>query len=105
MDAINSLDPREPQPGVPLDPERKAIADRITAEILDDLGGKPAFGDYRRVYDTLGFGRVLSSRPQWACDAPGTTAGADHPAWGTTTWSPSRSPESTWASCSPTAPI
>lgn len=54
MDAINRLDPREPQPGVPLDPEQKAIADRILAEILDDLGGKPTFGDYRRVYDTLG---------------------------------------------------
>ncbi len=54
MDAINSLDPREPQPGVPLGPEQKAVANRILAEILDDLGGKPALGDYRRVYDTLG---------------------------------------------------
>lgn len=54
MHATNSLDSPEPQPGVPLSPEQKAVADRILAEILDDLGGKPALGDYRRVYDTLG---------------------------------------------------
>lgn len=54
MDALNSLDPHEPQPGVPLSPEQKALADRILTEILQDLGGKPELGDYRRVYDTLG---------------------------------------------------
>ncbi len=54
MHATNSLDSPEPQPCVPLSPEQKAVADRILAEILDDLGGKPALGDYRRVYDTLG---------------------------------------------------
>ncbi|MBV9314697.1 MAG: hypothetical protein JO100_13435 [Pseudonocardia sp.] len=34
--------------------ERKALADRVLAEVLKDLGGKPALGDYRRVYATLG---------------------------------------------------
>jgi hypothetical protein len=54
VDALDSLDPREPQPGVPLSPEQKARADRVLAEILADLGGKPALSDYRRVYATLG---------------------------------------------------
>lgn len=54
MDALDSLDSREPQPGVPVSPEQKALADRVLAEILEDLGGKPALVDYRRVYATLG---------------------------------------------------
>jgi len=54
VDAINSLDPREPQPGVPVRPEQKALADRVLTEILKELGGKPALADYRRVYATLG---------------------------------------------------
>jgi len=54
VEARNSLGPGEPHPGVSVSSERKALADRVLAEVLKDLGGKPALGDYRRVYATLG---------------------------------------------------
>jgi hypothetical protein len=54
VDALDSLEPGEPQPGVPVSPEQKAPADRVLAEILQDLGENTALGDYRRVYATLG---------------------------------------------------
>ncbi|MGH4019191.1 MAG: hypothetical protein ACRDT0_08135 [Pseudonocardiaceae bacterium] len=43
---------QQPQPGVRLDPARKAAADDVLAAIVADMGA-PALDDYRRVYDTL----------------------------------------------------
>ncbi len=47
MDAINSLDPR--------DPELKARAEAVLARIIGRHGGqKPTLAHYRKVYDTQG---------------------------------------------------
>jgi hypothetical protein len=42
---------QEPQPGVPLEPEQKAVADRILAGLVADRGA-PSLDHYRRVYAT-----------------------------------------------------
>jgi hypothetical protein len=43
----------EPQPGIPLGPEQKAVADRILAGLVADRGA-PSLDHYRRVYATQG---------------------------------------------------
>jgi hypothetical protein len=47
MDAISSLDPR--------DPDLRKRSDEALAAILGDLGGAPSLDDYRKVYDTQGW--------------------------------------------------
>jgi hypothetical protein len=43
----------EPQPGVPLPPEQKAVADHLLAESVADIGA-PTLAHYRDVYANLG---------------------------------------------------
>ena len=43
----------EPQPGVPLPPEQKAVADQLLAESVADIGA-PTLVHYRDVYANLG---------------------------------------------------
>lgn len=43
----------EPQPGVPLPPDQKAIADRLLAESIADIGA-PTLAHYQDVYANLG---------------------------------------------------
>lgn len=43
----------EPQPGVPLNPAKKAVAERIIAELVAERGA-PSLDHYRRVYRSIG---------------------------------------------------
>lgn len=49
---VDTIGSREPQPGMPLNPEQKAVADRILAERVAKHGA-PGLEHYRRVYASI----------------------------------------------------
>lgn len=49
---VDTIDSREPQPGVPLTPEQKAVADRVLAERVAEHGA-PGLEHYRQVYASI----------------------------------------------------